>query len=257
MMELLKDVFICCDRCGKITRIPKEEFDFNSYVYDRGENGMGEEIEYSHEGGLVCGHCGNEIFFRMFGYEYPVGAFCYENFEIAGGHFKEAPHMGVIYFRYDFDPDAAFPEYSRIERLIMDIAQNRDLIYTISSREFEEVIEKLLQDEGFETKLTSPTRDGGRDIIATKYEIGKPIVFYIECKKYGRRNRVGVSIVRALFGVQTSDQINKSFLVTTGHVTSDARRFVENQNVMMSLIDVDEIHALIQRSVRKYLESKD
>lgn len=45
MMELLEDVFIRCDRCGKVTGIHKEDFDFESYVYDRGENGMGEEIE--------------------------------------------------------------------------------------------------------------------------------------------------------------------------------------------------------------------
>ena len=65
----------------------------------------------------------------------------------------------------------------------MDIAQNRELIYNISSRGFEEVIERLFQDEGFETKLKQPTRDRGRDIIAMKYEMGNSIVFYIECKK--------------------------------------------------------------------------
>lgn len=252
MMELLKDVFIRCGRCGKVTGIHKEDFDFESYVYDHGENRMGEEIEYRHDGYIECDHCGNEISFRISGYEYPVGAFNYEDCEIEGGRFQEEPHMGVIYSQDDFDPEDAYPEYSRIQQLIMDIAQDRELIYDISSREFEEVIESLFQDEGFETKLTQPTRDGGRDIIATKYEMGKPIVFYIECKRYGRKNSAGVSIVRSLFGVQSSDRINKSILVTTGHVTRDARRFIDDQNTMMSVIDADEIHELIQRSARKY-----
>lgn len=44
MMELLEDVFIRCGRCGKVTGIHKEDFDFESYVYDRGENRMGEEL---------------------------------------------------------------------------------------------------------------------------------------------------------------------------------------------------------------------
>lgn len=56
--------------------------------------------------------------------------------------------MGVIYSRDDFNPDDAYPEYSRIQQLIMDIAQDRELIYNISSREFEEVIERLFKDEG-------------------------------------------------------------------------------------------------------------
>ena len=45
------------------------------------------------------------------------------------------------------------------------------MIYDISPREFEEVIERVLQDQGFETTLTQQTRDDGRGIIATKYEM--------------------------------------------------------------------------------------
>lgn len=252
-MELLKDVFIRCNKCGKVTRIYKEDFDFNSYVFDHGENGMGEEIEFRHDGCIECDQCGNEISFRISGYEYPVGAFNYEDNEIVGGQFENEPHMGVIYSRDDFDLDIAFPAFTRVEQIIMDIAQNRELIYDISPREFEEVIERVLQDEGFETKLTPQTRDGGCDIVAIKYEMEKPVVFYVECKHFGRQNTVGVNIVRSLYGVQSADQINKAILITTGHITRDALRFVNNRNTMMSVIDVDEIHELIQRSARKYI----
>lgn len=129
--------------------------------------------------------------------------------------------MGIIYSQEDFDPDDAFTAFTRVEQIIMDIAQNRELIYNISPREFEEVIERVLQDEGFETKLTQQTRDGGCDIIATKYEMGKQVVLYIECKRYGRQNAVGVNIVRSLYGVQLADKINKVILATTGHVIRD------------------------------------
>ena len=254
MMDLLDDVIIRCGRCGKIIGIHKEDIEFESYIYDHGENGMGEEIEYWHDGYIVCDHCGNKISFRISGYEYPIGAFNYEDFKIVGGSFEKNPHMCVIYSRDEFDPDYAYPEYTRVEQMIMGIAQNPEMIYSISPREFEEVIEQVLQDQGFETTLTQQTRDDGRDIIATKYEMGKPVVFYIECKRYGRRNSVGVSIVRSLYGVQSADQINKSILVTTGRVTSGARKFVEKQNTMMSVIDVNEIHELIQQSARKYRE---
>ena len=209
----------------------------------------GNAIYYTY---IECDQCDNEISFRISGYEYPIGAFNYEDSEITGGRFEEEPHMGVIYSQDDFDLDDAYPAFTRVEQIIMDIAQNRELIYDISPREFEAVIERVLQDEGFETKLTQQTRDGGRDIIATKYEMGKPVVFYIECKRYGRQNSVGVNIVRSLYGVQSADQINKAILVTTGHVTRGARRFVDGQNTMMSVIDVKEIHELIQRNARKY-----
>ena len=252
MMELFDDVFICCGRCRRTIGIHKEDIDFETYVYDRGENAMGEEVEYRHDGLIVCDHCGNEISFLISGYEYPIGAFNYEDCKIVGGNFEGNPHMGVIYSRDDFDLDYAYPEYTRVEQMIMGIAQNPEMIYNISTREFEEVIEQVLKDQGFETTLTQQTRDDGRDIIAIKYEMGKPVVFYIECKRYGRQNSVGVSIVRSLYGVQSADQINKSILVTTGHVTSGVRKFVEKQNTMMSVIDVNEIYELIQQSARKY-----
>ena len=252
MMELLDDVFIRCGHCRHSLGIHREEFDIECNVYDRGENSMGDEAEYRIEGYAECPECGNEITFRISGYEYPMGAYNYEDNEIEGGEFEEDPQMGVVYSQNDFDSDEAFAEYDRIQPLIMDIARDRDLIYNISPREFEEVIERLFQDEGFETELTPATKDGGRDIVATKFEMGKPIVFYIECKRYGRKNSVGAKIVRSLYGVQSSDQVNKSILVTTGHVTREAHRFIDNQKTMMSVIDADEIHSLIQKSARKY-----
>ena len=74
-MELLGDIFIRCGRCGQVIGIRKEAIEFETGVYDHGDNGMGEEIEYLHDGFLECEHCGNEITFKICGYEYPVGAF--------------------------------------------------------------------------------------------------------------------------------------------------------------------------------------
>jgi hypothetical protein len=68
-------------------------------VYDHGENGMGEEIEYRHDGFIECDGCGNEISFRISGYEYPVGAFNYEDSEITGGSFDKEPHMCLTFIR--------------------------------------------------------------------------------------------------------------------------------------------------------------
>lgn len=252
MMELLNDIEICCNRCGRTLTIDKNEIDFYTTSYDHGENGMGDEIEYSFEEEVECCHCGYNIGVRILGSEYPVEAFNYEDSEIVGGKFIIPPHMGIVYYDEDFDEDFAYQVFDRIQELIISISDDAELIYDISSREFEEVIERVFQDNGFETKLTKQTRDGGKDIIATKLIMGKPIVYYIECKQYGRKNAVSVDIVRSLFGVQTSDKINKTILVTTGHITSETKQFVEEQNELMSIIDVEEILDLIHKSAERY-----
>lgn len=250
MMELMDDLLIRCDECGAEIPIDKDAVDFETIAYDHGENGMGDEIEYYCDFPVECEDCGNEINIKISGYEYPVGTFNYESSEICGGEFIEQPHMVMVYAQEDFDPEYAYDEFDRIGWLIDDLAKNNDLIYDIDPRDFEKVVERLFQDEGFETILTPAIDDGGKDIIATKIIMGRPVVFYVECKRYGKKNNVGVNIVRSLYGVQTSDQVNKSVLVTTGHVTSGTKKFVSDRNTLMSVIDADEIFEMIQRSAQ-------
>lgn len=251
-MELLNDILIRCQKCGEEIKIHKDEFSFETYSYDHGENGMGEEIEFRTEHTFKCDNCHNSISLSLFGSEYPAGAFNYVDKQIEGGNFVEEPEMGVVYSECDFEYSIAYSEFTRVQQMVIDIAKDPELIYNISSREFEEVVEQVFRDQGFETELTQPTRDGGRDIVAIDYALGKPVVFYVECKKYGKSNSVGVSIVRSLLGVQVSDKINKTYLVTTGHVTRDALKFAEEQNTMISIIDGDEIYKLIQNSAQRY-----
>ena len=143
-------------------------------------------------------------------------------------------------------------EYEKIHSLIMQISGDKELLYSVSPREFEQIVERVFNDAGFETVLTPQTRDGGKDIIATKYVMGKPVVFYIECKRYGREQKVGVATVQRLYGVQTDDKINKAVLVTTSRFTSGARQFAERQKTLIDLYDVDEFYALLQKSADKY-----
>lgn len=251
MMELFDDLKIRCRSCGSMIRLDKNSFDFETYSYDHVENAMGEEIEYVIQDEVEC-DCGNTISFRISGFEYPVGAFDYESNEIVGGDFVEKPHMGIVYYAEDFDLYLAETEYEKIHSLIMQISGDKELLYSVSPREFEQIVERVFNDAGFETVLTPQTRDGGKDIIATKYVMGKPVVFYIECKRYGREQKVGVATVQRLYGVQTDDKINKAVLVTTSRFTSGARQFAERQKTLIDLYDVDEFYALLQKSADKY-----
>ena len=257
MMELLSDSFdICCSRCGSIITVLKDDLEVDVSFYDHGENGMGDETIYDIRHEMECPECGNRIDIAITGNEYPVGAYDYDNARIFGANFIEVPSMG-IYYQDEFDIDQHAVEATGIRGLIARISSDRDLIYDVSPREFEEIVEQVLRDEGFDTCLTQPTRDGGRDIIATQTGInGKPVVFYVECKRYARTNKVSVDLVRALYGVQTADKVNKACLVTSSYFTRDAVTFAEGQNVMIDLVDGDALHNMIMRSAAKYEHEK-
>lgn len=254
MMELLTESFdICCHRCGCIITVYKDELDVDVSSVDHGENGMGDEIIYEIQHEIECLECGNRIEIAIVGNEYPVGAYDFDDAKIYGAEFMDVPSMGMVYYQDEFDIEQRAVELTGIRRLIVRISEDRELMYKVSSREFEQIVEQVLQDDGFETRLTQPTRDGGRDIIATKAGInGRPVVFYVECKRYARTNKVSVELVRALYGVQTADRINKACLVTSSHFTSDAINFAQSQNVMIDLVDGDALHNMIIRSAETY-----
>lgn len=251
MMELINDIVIKCRSCGEIIVVSKDNYDYDTYSYDHGENGMGDEIQYTLQDEIFCPECGNVISFSASGYEYPVGAFNFEDCEISGGDYEENPHFGVVYYHDEFDFQVAEIEYNRIHYLIQSVLTDKNALYSLTPREFEQVVERVFQDNGFETLLTPETRDGGKDIVATKYVMGKPVVFYVECKKYGYEKTIGINIVRQLYGVQMADRVNKAVLVTTAHFSSDARDFAAQQNTLIDLFDIDEFHELLRNSAKK------
>ena len=212
-----------------------------------------DETIYDIQHDMECPECGADISIHITGNEYPVGAYDYDDSKVSGADFIDVPSMGITYYDDVFDVDQYAIDATGIHGLISRLSEDRDLIYRVSPREFEEIVAQVLQDDGFDTLLTQPTRDGGRDIIATKTGInGKPVVFYVECKRYARTNKVSVDLVRALYGVQTADKVNKACLVTSSFFTRDAVAFAEDQNVMIDLVDGDALHNMIVKSAKKH-----
>jgi restriction endonuclease Mrr len=107
----------------------------------------------------------------------------------------------------------------------------------MSPRQFEELVAELLSKEGFEVNLTKVTRDGGKDIfIAHNNRIGD-FLYYIECKRYGIGNPIGVNLVRELYGTVSHDRATAGMLVTTSYFSPDALDFVRKIKHQISLKD--------------------
>jgi restriction system protein len=94
----------------------------------------------------------------------------------------------------------------------------------------------------FDTQLTPPSADGGRDIIAVSTVTGQRVQLLIECKRY--QGKVGVVIVRALLGVVANERANKGVLVTTADFTRGARR-LEVDDPRIELISGSQLVLLL------------
>ncbi|WP_197998824.1 restriction endonuclease [Gimesia aquarii] len=114
-------------------------------------------------------------------------------------------------------------------RIIDAITNNPQLMHGITPREFERLIAELLYAQEFENiVLTSESCDGGRDVLATKFVAGIPLLFAFECKRYAETNKIGVDILRTLLGTvnHASTKATVGVLVTTSTFTKGARDFI-------------------------------
>lgn len=115
-----------------------------------------------------------------------------------------------------------------------------EIIYGLAPREFEEFIAFLLYSFGYDVELTTPSRDGGGDIVAVLDEVAKTKLL-IECKRYSPERKVGVSHVRSLYGIAQAIGATKGILVTSSHFTQEAMRFMESLKWSLEGKDLDGI----------------
>lgn len=107
--------------------------------------------------------------------------------------------------------------------LIQKIAAEPLLLYSITPREFEEVIAELLASFGWQVNVTPATRDGGYDILAvSKDRSGLESTWVVECKRYHRGRKVGVEAVRSIYGVKSIMAASNALLVAANDFTRDA-----------------------------------
>lgn len=109
------------------------------------------------------------------------------------------------------------------EELLRLLSKSPDFLYQLPPRKFEELIARLFKDRGYEVSLTQATRDGGYDLIAKINDGLISTVLLAECKRYKKENKVGVEVVRGLYGVTESKRANQGLVITSSYFTRDAR----------------------------------
>lgn len=125
------------------------------------------------------------------------------------------------------------------DRLLENVRRDPKTLFEIESRQFELLIERMLQRQGFETMATPASRDGGRDILAVlNNEVGS-FLLLVECKRYAQDNPVGVELVRQLHGVVQQERATAGVLITTSYFTEPAREFQRSIRYQLSLVDYE------------------
>ena len=120
-------------------------------------------------------------------------------------------------------------------------AATRDgALEAMSWQEFELLVGEFFRRRGFTVKETGGGgADGGVDLVIAQGNDR----YVVQCKQW-RAQRVGVSVVRELYGVMTAQGAAGGFVVTSGAFTEEARRFAEGREI--ELVACDQLLAIIR-----------
>jgi len=122
-----------------------------------------------------------------------------------------------------------------------------DEMYSLTSRQFEELVAGLFERQGYEVTLTPASKDGGKDIYVAKRDPLGALMYLVECKRFARDRPVGVGLIRQLYGVVEQEDATGGILVTTSFFTKGAREFTEKLRYRLSLKDYIDLHKWIEQ----------
>lgn len=138
----------------------------------------------------------------------------------------------------------SFVQRRQRSALVTDVVQAKgaDALDGMSWREFEILVGEAFRLQGYGvTEIGGGGADGGVDLVLKKGNEK----FLVQCKQW-KAFKVGVDVVRELYGVMAAKGATGGFVVTSGTFTSDATAFASGRNV--KLIDGQRLFGLLNQA---------
>jgi restriction system protein len=125
------------------------------------------------------------------------------------------------------------------KRRLLDSQKGIDSIRALSWREFEELVGEAYRRQGYGViENTSAGPDEGIDLVLKK----NGGLVLVQCKQW-KSAKVGVNIVRELFGVITAKHATSGILITSGIFSQEAKNFAAGKPI--DLVDGPQLLKLI------------
>lgn len=127
----------------------------------------------------------------------------------------------------------------RKKRRLVDANRDLDSIRALSWRDFEQLVAEAYRRQGYRVRenLTAGP-DGGVDVVLEK----DGQLHLVQCKQWKSR-KVGVSVVREMFGVMMAQNAASVSVITSGMFTQEAKSFAQAKPI--DLIDGPQLARLV------------
>jgi len=134
------------------------------------------------------------------------------------------------------------PAFSAVnEELLAFLARHPEYLQDLHWRHFEEVLEAIFRNQGFDVWLGPGGGDHGVDLrLINKDSIGSFLTI-VQAKRYRRDRRITLEAVAALEGLLDSNRAHRGLFVTTSDFLPGARAFAEAQSYRLHLAAADDV----------------
>lgn len=121
----------------------------------------------------------------------------------------------------------------------LDKQRNINTVRDLHWRNFEELVAEAFRRQGYRVTEGGYGADGGIDLVLRK---GNEVIL-VQCKQW-KTQKVGVNVVREMFGVLTASNASRVFIICSGKFTPQAIDFASSKPI--SLLGADELFSLVQ-----------
>ena len=142
------------------------------------------------------------------------------------------------------------------EELYSYFAERPDDLYRLSWREFEILLFRIFQNQGFTCELGPGSNDGGIDVRVLQRDPLGDILTLVQAKKFSPRNKINMSAVAALHGVADVENAQKSIFVTTSDYLPSARKFAGRTRIPMTLATSNDVREWCQNASAGIIRDK-
>lgn len=128
------------------------------------------------------------------------------------------------------------PDIADVHEEIYSYFANRpEDLHRLSWREFEILLFRIFQNQGFSCELGPGSNDGGVDVRLLQRDPLGDMLTLVQAKRYSNANKINLSAVAALHGVADVENAQQSIFVTTSSYLPSAKKFANRTRIPMKL----------------------
>lgn len=118
----------------------------------------------------------------------------------------------------------------KCKKLFSNTATGKDQnsLNQMSWQEFEQLSHEIFRQRGYWVTETPSGADGGVDLVLEK----NGLKTFVQCKQW-KVQKVGVKVIRELYGVMALKDVKSGIVITSGEYTAEAKDFAAKSNIVL------------------------